>query len=120
MRYALLLLLTAPTVLMALLNIFTQYKMKRISKPRFVQQFMLWILISTLLLASFPVYNLVNDKPLLYSKGLSLLDILQTTAIVYLVYIINNFRRKIEQNERTIRDLHQEISINLSSRNGKS
>jgi len=119
MRYALLLLLTSPIVLMALLNILTQYKMKRISKPRFMHQFMLWILISTLLLASFPVYNLVNGKPLLDSSDLSLFDILQTTAIIYLIYIINNFRRKIEQNERTIRDLHQEISINLSSRNGK-
>jgi hypothetical protein len=119
MRYALLLLLTAPIVLMALLNILTQYKMKRISKSRLVHQFILWTLISTLLVASFPVYNLVNGKPLLDSSYLSLLDILQTTAIVYLVYIINNFRRKIEQNERTIRDLHQEVSINLSSRNGK-
>ena len=119
MRYALLLLLTAPIVLMALMNIFTQYKMKRISKQRFVQQFILWTLISTLLFASFPVYNLVSGNPLLDSSSLSLFDIVQTTAIVYLVYIINNFRRKIEQNERTIRDLHQEVSIILSSRNGK-
>ena len=120
MRYGVLVLLNAPIILLALVNILTQYKLGRISRTRFRHQIILWLLIMVALIGSFPLYNLANGKPALESANLSLFDIAQTTVIIYLIYIINNFRRKIEQNERTIRDLHQEISIALSGTNGKS
>lgn len=116
MRYIILVLLNIPIILLALVNIVTQYKLGRISSRRFRHQIVLWLIIMVVLIGSFPTYNQLSGKTLLDSTGLSLFDIVQTTAIVYLVYIINNFRRKIEQNERTIRDLHQELSIRLADR----
>lgn len=114
MRYLILVLLNVPVILIALVNITAQYKMKKVSANRFRQQSLLWIAIFFLLVSSFPAYNFVAGKTLFDSSQLSLFDIVQTTVIIYLVYIINNHRRKIEQNERLVRDLHQELSIRLS------
>lgn len=114
MRYVFLVLINLPVILMAMLNILTQYKLKKISRRRFTHQFTFWSLVLVALILSFPVYNALNHRPILSSNSLSIIDIAESTAIIYLVYIINDHRRKIEQNERLIRDLHQEISIKLS------
>lgn len=118
MRYIILVLLNLPIIILALVNIITQYKMEKVEPKRFRFQIIWWIAILIILIGSFPAYNLWSGHALLDSRELSLFDIVQTTAILYLIYIINDHRRKIERSERLIRDLHQEISIRLS--NGKS
>jgi len=65
-------------------------------------------------MCSFPFYNHLIGNPLLDSAELSLFDIVQTTAIVMLFYGANSQRQKIDKAEKTIRDLHQELSIKLS------
>lgn len=114
MRYVILVLLNLPLILLALMNIVTQYKMRRISKARFRHQIILWLLILVILIGSFPVYNLLSNGPLFDADKLSAFDIAETTAIIYLIYAVNDHRRKIEQTEKIIRDLHQELSIKLS------
>jgi len=114
MRYALLVLLNMPVVLFAFTNILVQYKMRKISVGRFRQQITLWLIIFVALVGSFPIYNHAIGNPPLDSSELSLFDIAEMTAIIYLIYAVNNQRRKIEQAEKIIRDLHQEISIKLS------
>jgi len=117
MRYVILVLLNIPVILLALLNILTRYKLGRMPKQRFIKQLILWLVILVVLIGSFPIYNLSVGRPMLDSTDLSVFDIVQTTAIVLLVYIINNQRQKAEQNERRLRDLHQELSIYLSLKN---
>ena len=114
MRYILLVVLNLPIVLLALLNVITQYKLKKISGNRFRFQFIAWIFILIILIGSFPLYNHLTGKPLLDSSGFSAFDLAEITVIVYLMYGANNQRRKIEQNEKLFRELHQELSIRLS------
>ena len=114
MRYILLVLLNLPIILLALFNIITQYKLKKISPKRLRHQFGLWLIILIVLVCSFPAYNLFVGHPIFDSSQFSLFDIFQTTAIVVIIYVLNRQRQKIEQNEITIRDLHQELSIKLS------
>lgn len=118
MRYVVLVLLNLPIILLALVNILTQYKMHRVSKARFRHQIILWTIILVILICSFPLYNHLAGKPILDSRELSLFDIVQTTALIFMFYIANRQRQQIEQTERTVRDLHQEISIRLSENNG--
>ncbi|MDB5162039.1 MAG: hypothetical protein JWM52_547 [Candidatus Saccharibacteria bacterium] len=115
MRYIILILLTLPIVLLALTNIITQYKTAKITKYRFKYQIVLWLAILIVLVGSFPVYNYLVGNPILDAHELSLFDVAQTTALVYLFYFVNNLRRKNEQNEITLRELHQELSIKLST-----
>ena len=117
MRYIILVLINLPIVLLALLNLVTVYKMKKMTKSRFLSQIFIWLGILIVLIASFPLYNFMHDRPLLDSHELSLFDVVQTTVIIYLIYIINRMRRKIESSDKLIRDLHQEVSIELSTKN---
>jgi len=116
MRYVLLVLLNIPIIILALVNIIIQYKTKKVTVTHFRHQLILWLVILVVLVISFPIYNYAIDRPLLDSSALSFFDIAQTTAIVYMVYTLNNQRRRIEQNERFARDLHQEVSIRLASK----
>lgn len=116
MRYAILVFLNLPIILLALMNIITQYKLKKVERSRFRIQLTLWLIILVTLVSSFPLYNYLAGKSPLDSSELSLFDIVQSTAIIYLIYIVNEYRRKIERSERLMRDLHQELSIKLSER----
>lgn len=120
MRYLLLVLLNLPVILLAFLNFITRYKLGKISKERFRVQLLSWSILLIALIGSFPVYNHFAGNPVLDAKGLSMFDIVQTTAIILLFYIINNQRQKLESTERMLRDLHQELSIKLSKKHGKS
>ena len=115
MRYLILVLLNVPIILAALINIITQYKLRKVSVTRFRHQLIIWMVIMVVLIGSFPLYNIPIGHPPLDSSELSLFDILQTTAIILLFYIANNQRQRIDQNERRLRDLHQELSIRLSN-----
>ncbi len=115
MRYIVLVLLNLPIILLALVNIITQYKMRRVSKARFRHQIILWVVILVVLISSFPVYNAINNRPPLDSAELSAFDIVEIVSIVFLIYVVNNQRQQLERTERLVRDLHQEISIRLST-----
>ena len=116
MRYLALVLLNLPIILAALVNIVTQYKLKKVSAGRFRHQLILWIVIMVVLIGSFPLYNMANGKVAFDSEELSLFDIVQTTAIIFLFYIVNNQRQRNDQSERRLRELHQELSIKLSDK----
>lgn len=119
MRYIILVLLNAPIIFLALINFVTKYKLGRISKQRLQHQLFLWITLLIVLISSFPVYNILSGRAPLDAHELSLFDIIQTTAIIFMFYIINSQRQRAEQTERRLQDLHQELSIKLSANNGK-
>ena len=103
MRYLVLVLLNVPIILAALINIVTQYKLRKVSPARFRHQLIIWLVLMIVLIGSFPLYNISIGHPPLDSSELSLFD------------IVNNQRQRIDQNERRLRDLHQELSIKLSN-----
>ena len=115
MRYLGLVLLNVPIILAALIHNVTQNKLRKVSPARFRHQLIIWLVLMIVLIGSFPLYNISIGHPPLDSSELSLFDILQTTAIILLFYIVNNQRQRIDQNERRVRDLHQELSIKLSN-----
>jgi len=116
MRYLILVLLNMPVILLALLNIVTQFKLGKMSKQRLRHQLALWLVLFVVLVSSFPVYNLLVGHSLFDSHELSLFDIIQTTAIIFMIYILNRQRQKNEQTEKLARDLHQELSIRMSEK----
>lgn len=117
MRYVILVLLNLPVIVLAITNFITRYKLAKIDKVKFQRQIIMWLVILVVLVGSFPVYNILSGKPVLDSHELSIFDIVQTAAIILLFYILNNQHQKVEKNERYIRDLHQELSIRLSTGN---
>lgn len=120
MRYIILVLLNLPIILLAFTNLLTKYKLRKISSQRFKMQMLIWSLLLIALIGSFPLYNTMVGRAPLDSHELSLFDIVQTTVIVLLFYTTNNQRQSLEQTERRLRDLHQELSILLSKNDSTS
>lgn len=115
-RYLLLFLLNLPFILAALLGAVTQYKLKKSSRRRFTLQILLWLLILVGLAVARPLYEWLYSNELTQTEPLSLFDVIQITSIVVIFYIANRTRTKLEETERRLQDLHQELSIRLSDR----
>lgn len=116
-RYVLLLILTSPFIIAAILNLITQYNLKKISRTRFFTWIIVWLSILFGLIFAEPFYTWLFANDLTQTESLSLFDVVQITAIVIIFYIINRLRQRTETLERRLRDLHQEISIKLSANN---
>ncbi len=114
MRYLILVLLNTPIIFLALINIITQYKLKQVSITRLRHQLSIWLIILIVLIGSFPLYNILSGRAPLDSHELSLFDIIQTSAIVFLFYAFNSQRQRSDQIDLRLRNLHQELSIRLS------
>jgi hypothetical protein len=117
-RYLLLFLLNLPFILAALLSQITQYKLGRSTKKRFQVQMLLWFLILIGLATAQPIYIWLFSNGLTQTESLSLFDVVQITAIVITFYIANRSRLKVEVLEHRLKDLHQELSIQLAKTQG--
>jgi len=114
-RYLLLFILNVPFILTGILSIVTQYKTNHATRGKLISQLIIWLIILTGLILAQPVFNWLFINKLTESDSLSLFDVVQITAIVLLFYITNRMRLKLEITERRFQDLHQELSIKLST-----
>lgn len=113
-RYLLLLLLNLPFISFGILGALTRYKMKKTSTRKFMAQIIIWCSILAGLVIAQPLYEWLYNHELTQTEPLSLFDVIQITAIVVIFYIANRARIKLEETERRLNDLHQEVSIKLS------
>ena len=120
MRYLVLIILNLPLVLVAIVSLITEFKLGRISKTRLKRQILFWLAVTLFISGAFPIFNFLNHRPIFESHDFSVFDILQTTAIVYLLYFFNRQRQHTESLEQTLKDLHSELSIKLSISSNKS
>ena len=115
-RYLLLLLLNLPFILAAIISAVTHYKLGRSSKRRMVAQLTMWIIVLAGLILAEPIYDWLFSNNLTATEPLSLFDVVQITAIVITFYVANRTRIRAENLEKRVQDLHQELSIRLSSK----
>lgn len=115
-RYLLLFLLNLPFIIASMLNATVAYKMNRISKRTYFLRMGLWTFVLAGLALAYPIYNFLFTRELTESEPLSLFDVVQITALVGVFYIASRTRSKLDILERRLSDLHQEISIILSTK----
>lgn len=115
-RYVLLLLLNIPFIVAGFISALTQFKLGKLSRRRFLAQTAVWCIILIGLILAEPLYTWLYSHDLTETEPLSLFDVIQITAIVILFYLANRARSKIEDMEKRLRDLHQELSIVLSEK----
>lgn len=113
-RYLLLLLLNLPFILLAIVSAITRYKLGRSSVKRLFFQLLIWLIILVGLASAEYVYTWLFQQRLTQTEPLSLFDVIQITAIVIVFYMAYRSRTRIEELERRVYDLNQELSIRLS------
>jgi hypothetical protein len=115
-RYLLLVLVNVPFVLAGLLGTIVSYKMKQSSKRRTIFKIVFWLSIFAALALAYPIYEFLFDKELTDTEPMSLFDVIQISGIIGLTYVATRLHGKVENLERRVQDLHQELSIRLSER----
>ncbi len=113
-RYTVLLILNLPFILAGFMRSTVNYKLREISKRRYILSLLFWIVILIGVALAEPIYQFLFSHNLTQTESLSLFDVVQITGIVTLFYITNRSRGKVEVLERRLQDLHQELSIRLS------
>ncbi len=119
-RYLLLLILNLPFIAAAILNATVNYKLNKSTKRSFIIRLIFWLSLLVGLIMAEPLYNFLFNNKLTDTEPLSLFDVIQITAIVILLYFVNRSRAKIDELEKRVQDLHQEVSIRLASINKKN
>jgi hypothetical protein len=114
-RYLILLLLNTPFILAGLTNSFINYKLSKISRRRYIYQSSVWTIIFLGLALAQPIYEFLFSNDLTQTEPLSLFDVIQITGIIAVIFVLHRTREKLEALEQHIQNLHQELSIRLSS-----
>jgi hypothetical protein len=113
-RYLILLLLNTPFIIAGLVNALVSYKLSKISKRRFMFQFVVCLVVFIGLASAKPIYEFLFSNNLTHTEPLSLFDVIQITGIIAIIFVAQRTRAKLETLERRVQDLHQELSIKLS------
>ncbi len=115
-RYLILLLLNLPFIVIGMINSMVAYKVGRSSKQKLFARFGFWLVLLAGLLLAEPIYEYLHVNGLTPTDSLSLFDVVQITGIIFLLYVVNRSRAKLEGLEHKVRKLHQELSIILSDK----
>jgi len=113
-RYLILFALNAPFIAAGLLGSLVEYKLKKISRQKYLVQTAAWIIILTGVGSAKTIYEYLFSNNLTQTEPLSLFDVIQITGIVAVIFMANRARVKIDNLERRVQDLHQELSIRMS------
>lgn len=118
-RYLILVLLNIPLVFASLLSALVNYKLGRYSFKKYIWQSFIWLTILAGLASTKFLYEFLFSNKLTQTEPLSLFDVVEITGIVVVLYMANRSRLKLEALETRVRDLHQELSIQLSRNKSK-
>ncbi len=113
-RYLILIILNTPLIIVAMINTLVGYKLKHMTKRRFMFGIAFWVILLAALICVKPVYSFLFSNNLTQTEPLSLFDVMQITGIIFTLFIANKAYGKADLLERRLQDLHQELSIRLS------
>ncbi len=119
-KYVLLLILNTPFVFFGLLKAYVSYSKKTLTLSGLIVRFIFWGIILTGLIFGESIYNYLIAQGLTDSTPLSVPDVLQVTGIIVCLSLILRLYTKYETLEHQLVQLHQEMSIELSSRQKSS
>jgi hypothetical protein len=111
-----LLLLNLPFIIAGIMSALVAYKLRKLSRRKFIFQTVLWLLVLLGLVLAYPIYTFLFSNNLTNTEPLSLFDVIQITGIVLLFFLVNRARSKLDTLERQVHDLHRELSIRLSGK----
>lgn len=95
------------------MNALVSFKTNHSTRRRFLVQVLFWLIILSGLVLAEPLYLYLFSHGYTDSESLSLFDVIQITGIVFVFYIANRSRNRLETLEKRVQDLHQQLSIRL-------
>ena len=113
-RYLILFILNAPIVIAGLLNALVDYKTNKSQRKKFIAQVFVWLFILVGIASTKFIYDSLFSHHLTTTEPLSLFDVIEITGIIIVLFMANRSRLKLENLERRVNSLQQELSIRIS------
>lgn len=115
-KYALLVLINLPLLLIGVISAITNYKTGRISKQRCVIQVAFWLSVAVGLVFVEPLYNALVSRHLTESAPLSIFDVLLLTAVLFCLFLIKQANEKMALLSKKIARIHESLVISQAER----
>jgi len=110
-KYNLLIILSSPILMLFILRIYDNYKRKRISLRASILLGLFWMILLTGVLFNKLIFELILRSKLSDSTPLSLYDMIQIVAIIFLIYVAFRQSFKIEDLREKITKINEEIAL---------
>jgi len=110
-KYALLVIINIPILLVGIIGAITNYKTSRISKQRCVTQVTLWLLVGIAFVFVEPVYNSLVRHHLTESAPMSIFDMMLLTGIVFCLLLVKHANERIMEINKKLARLHENQAI---------
>lgn len=118
-RYLLLVLFCLPLIIAGLAGALVDFKTKVLSRNRFILNTVFWLIVLGGLISARFIYLWLYTHHHTTTSSMSLFDVIEFTAIIYLLYGLSRARARQMVAERRLRDMHRELSIRLSDGENK-
>jgi len=110
-KYNLLIILSSPILMLFILRIYDNYKRKRISLRASILLGLFWMILLTGVLFNKLIFEIILRSKLSDSTPLSLYDMIQIVAIIFLIYVAFRQSFKIEDLREKITKINEEIAL---------
>jgi hypothetical protein len=110
-KYALLVIINIPLLLVGIIGAMTDYKTSRTSRQRAILQVSLWLLIGVAFVFVEPVYNSLVSHHLTESAPMSVFDMILLTGIVFCLLLIKRSNERIMELNKKLTRLHENQAI---------
>jgi len=111
-RFALLVLINLPIVLVGIIGAITSYKTSKTSKEHCYIEVVVWLIVGTGLVFVEPVYNVLLKNHLTNSAPMSIFDIVLLTLVLLCAIFIKSANEKISALNKKLSRIHEHIVIN--------
>lgn len=110
-KYAILVIINLPLLLIAVIGTLANYNTKHISRKRMIFEFCFWVIIGLLLILIEPIYNTLLRHHITNSTPMSIFDVVLLTLIILCLLLIKSLSDKLIKFNRKISRIHEAIVI---------
>lgn len=114
-KYTLLLILNIPFIFFGFIKAFTLHHDNKINRTALFTRIIFWTVILLGLIFNKEIYNYLANRNLTDTTPLSLADVVLVTGVLLCLTISINLYSKVENLEKRLSDIHEEISISQST-----
>lgn len=110
-RFAILVIINLPLIVIAVIGTLTSYKTGRISKKRCRLELLFWVVLGGGLIITEPLYNLLLASHLTDSDPMSIFDMVLLTLLVLSALWIKSMHAKAADLQRKFSLMHEHLAI---------
>ncbi len=110
-KYAILVIVNLPLLLIAIIGAITNYKTNRTSRSRMIVEIVFWLAVGAFLVLLEPLYNALIRHHLTNSAPMNIFDVGLLTLLILTLLIVKHINEKLSHLNRKISRMHESIVI---------